>query len=241
MKNVKNKKYGVILAVFGVIGIANAGLILKDSTVTASGSAPYGCGNTLRVGDKLFSDFSICHQSSGCYASKPSYILVQGVTVDGDYGIRVSGSWIAGSCSSLNTVLRYKVSVVPESDQFISGSTLELTSAGVQYGRGEIELNSTIYSNRHPSSLLAELSTYYSSYAGSDRVDSSLFEVGGVEVHKKSVWVETDLSLYSSICSKSYVCGFTQTFQQIPEPASAMMLGLGGLIIAAVARRFGRI
>ena len=191
-----------------------------------------------QVGDKLFSDFSCVPYTSGPEAYPPvcDEIVVTGLDANGDYGITFNASWYAGAGSTVNSTLKFKVLVVPSSDNYIVGSTFRLEGAGVS-GNGFIDAIENIYpieSGLVGTNEAAALNVFKKP-SGNKLVDSSdFYNADGSPAMLKEIWIVKDISM-NGLSGSVHLSSFTQTFHQIPEPASMGMLGSG--IVVAMLRR----
>ena len=198
----------------------------------------------MQVGDKLFSNFSIVSYTSGVLAVVPSAsrIQVSGVYIDGRYGIRFSAPWIAGSEAVVNSMISFKVSVLPESGMYIAGNLFALTASNVGSEGGRISAVETVW-DAEPGSLganrLSSLGLLDAANSGNQKLTGYReFYIDGSPVSVKEIWVTKDITLLGGREGESgvtHLSEFTQTFSQVPEPASAGMLSSG--IILAMLRR----
>lgn len=198
----------------------------------------------MQVGDKLFSNFSVINYTDGVLAVAPSAgsIQVTGVFIDGHYGIRFNAPWIAGSEAIVNSTISFQVSVMPGSDQYISGNTFALTASNVGSAGGLISAVETVWdaepgsAGAHRLSSLGLIDT--AEFSNQLLSDSRGFYVDGESAQLKEIWIKKDITLLGGSEGQSgvtHLSEFTQTFVQIPEPASMGMLGSG--VIIALLRR----
>lgn len=198
----------------------------------------------MQVGDKLFSNFSCVSYTAGALAVAPESgsILVTGVYIDGNYGIRFNAPWLAGQESVVNSTISFQMLVVPGSDMYVSGNLFALAASSVGSQSGLISAVETVWDAEPGSSGANRVSSLglvdMADPANQKLTDYRDFYVGGDAVQLKEIWVRKDITLVGGGAGEfglTHLSEFTQTFAQIPEPASMGMLGSG--IIVAMLRR----
>ncbi len=182
-----------------------------------------GDGASLHAGDKLFTDFSYTPSGN---APTADVILVQGVQIDGNYGLHFFMSPVAGWSASGSQVadgaLDFKVTA--DAGNQIDGVTLSMPGASAT-GTGAVSIVENVF-NQIPGQALAgplmvvSTANYsvLSATAAMDPAQSFLFCF-------KNVIVQGGGNGTASVSD------FYQVFHQIPEPASLSLLVLGGLAI----------
>ncbi len=198
----------------------------------------------MQVGDKLFSNFSCVSYTDGTLAVAPAAgsIQVTGVYIGGNYGIRFNAPWLAGQGSVVNSTISFQVLVVPGSDMYISGNLFALTASSVGSESGLISAVETVW-DAEPGSIGANRVSSLGLVDMADPANQKLtdyrdFYADGNAVQLKEIWVRKDITLLGGGAGEyglTHLSEFTQTFAQIPEPASMGMLGSG--IIVAMLRR----
>ncbi len=198
----------------------------------------------MQVGDKLFSNFSCVNYTDGtlAVAPNPGSIQVTGVYIGGNYGIRFNAPWLAGQGSIVNSTISFQVLVVPGSDMYISGNLFSLTASSVASANGLISAVETVW-DAEPGSVGANRVSSLGLVDMADPANQKLtdyrdFQMGGDDVQLKEIWVRKDITLVGGGAGEfglTHLSEFTQTFAQVPEPASMGMLGSG--IIVAMLRR----
>ena len=191
-------------------------------------------GGFLQVGDKFFDGFT--YSWTGDMPDPSAVTVVAYVNPAGDFGLQFQGAFLdflGGSGS--DALLGFHVTVL-DPDFAITGATLTGNPA-VLGGNGVMSVTETFL----PDNPFATLNIYSISPGTSKLTDSVTF---AQEYH--SLYVQKDILAYSAasnggVPTLSY---FTQTFQQspsinIPEPASAVLLGIAMSGLALVCLRRG--
>ncbi len=198
----------------------------------------------LRVGDKVFSDWSYTDSSqNGGLAPAPGAITVEGVRVlypgqtDWEYGMRFTGNWSAFGKQLADTVLRYKITA--DDPWWIVDNTLWLSVGGAA-DAGQATISETVYKQYPPaddSDLVARKYVYM--YEGKNHILEHI-DFGG---RYKELWVVKDVGVNGGNdppedpIGSAHVSEFYQTFSQIPEPGTLMLLGAGTLLLLRRRRR----
>ena len=234
----KSKKtMRVVLLLLCLVPLARAELFptMSFDEINSSG---------MQVGDKLFSNFSIVNYLDGTLAVAPGadQIQVTGVFIGGNYGIRFNAPWLAGSGSIVNSTIAFQVQVVPESGLYIAGNMFALTASNVGSDGGFISAVETVW-DAEPGSMGANRLSSLGLYDSADPLNRKLsdqrdFLVDGEPASLKQIWVKKDITLLGGGAGQfapTHLSEFTQTFVQVPEPASVGMLGSG--VIVALLRR----
>ncbi len=188
-------------------------------------------GTSITYGDKVFYDFSDISQV-GDLTVPLSDIYVVPVLINGDYGIQFQSALWSLSGADQNYDLSVYFQVTTTSGlPLIEDNTLTV-SGGVQNG-GAFDIEENITDPDYHT--LANSYVYENSIGGSIQ-DHETF--GGlyavIDVDKDFAMSTGDNPL-----GEVSVSHFIQTFSQVPEPSSALFLGLGGLVLACC-RRFTR-
>ena len=188
-------------------------------------------GTSITNGDKVFYDFSDISQV-GTLTVPLSDIYVVPVLINGDYGIQFqSALWsLSGADQSYDLSVYFQVTTT-NGQALIEDNALTVTG-GVDNG-GATYVDEGITDTDYNS--LAS-SYVYINATGQNLQDHETFggDYAVIEVNK-----DFDMSTGDDPLGEVNVSHFIQTFSEVPEPSSALFLGLGGLALACY-RRFTR-
>ena len=202
----------------------------KSQTVTlAYLSTP---GASFTNGDKVFFDFNNISQV-GDLTVPLSQIYVVPYTYNGEYGIQFqSADWsLSGANQSYDLGFNFEVTTT-SGQPLIEDNTLQVVGAVLNGGQTHVGEDVT---DLDENSLASNL--VYINSSGQNLISHQVFPGGPYAV----IDVEKDFSMVtgSDPDSQAFVSHFDQTFSEVPEPSSALFLGLGGLALACY-RRFTR-
>jgi hypothetical protein len=174
-------------------------------------------GETIIVGDKAFTDFSI----SGDFSA--SQVTVTEITEDGNYGIRFGGLFLGGMAGA-DMILGYQVSVT-NSDNLISSANM-LFNGFVGGGTGEASVVEQVFTNTPP--------VFYGQFAVF--VTESTSELSNslpIIPPQSLLTISKDVSVEAVIPALSEISTIDQTFTQVPEPSTLALAaaGLSGLFL----------
>ena len=189
-------------------------------------------GASMTNGDKVFFNFQNISQV-GDLTVPLSSIYVVPITVGGDYGIQFQSSLWSLSGADQNYDLGFDFQVTTTSGQaLITDNTLSVTG-GIDYD-GATHIAETV-TDPNNDSLANKL--VYITPTSQNLVDNEVFPGGPYAV----IDISKDFSMTTGDdpLSQVFVSHFDQTFSEVPEPSSALFLGLGGLALACY-RRFTR-
>ncbi len=207
----------------------------------------------FRVGDKVFSDFFV---STAAQTSET--ILVPGaasINVIGlqtgpmEFGIAFNSAWQVQVGEFLDTALVFKVTA--DTPNLIVGNTLEISGVVNTTERGSLSVSEIVYRDNplvvnNPDILAIKQVFFVGPPNNFDLSDTQPF----VDLNTNQpasepyVWILKDILLTGGAVvpngNNNGVVGLSfvkQTFEQVPEPSSAMLIGLGSL--ALLRRRRG--
>ena len=202
----------------------------------------------IQVGDKLFDEFDVTTaDTQGTVAPGADAIVLTGVQVQGDYGLRFNGGWSAGGQEIADTTILFQVSIVePWLSQgfLIKDNALWITAFGVS-GTGQggiVSVSENVYAlnpRTNPpkppddNMPLANKYVYYRSDTDMELYDSADFGM------LTSMWVLKDVVANGGdlTTGSAHLSEFFQTFSQIPEPGTLGVLVLGAVAVLIRRRR----
>lgn len=200
-----------------------------QGTMTLSALAD---GGSLTNGDKVFSNFANISQIGDLSVSL-SDIYVVPITVDGNLGIRFQSSlWsLTGANSNYDMSVDFQVSTT-DGSALITADTLAVTGGVIGDSATHIAEGATDVLNN-------SLANNYVFINSSGQLLSDTESLLGAPFAVVNISKDFAITTGNDALDQAFVSHFDQTFTQVPEPASAMVLGLGGLVLLGY-RRFTR-
>jgi len=248
------KTLAVVLVTVALPVVASAALIADLQNPVSYTIEEVNNNGGIQVGDKLFSGFVVTTTKTvTATAPEADAIAVTGVQdTNGDLGLRFNGPWVAAAGQFADSTIKFKVEIVdPELSEgwVISDSSLWLTAIGVSSTTdgGIVSVSQSVYDiDPYPGpvdddDLIGDNIVHYIDMTDKDLLDGMDFEdAQGDPVALPEVWVVSDVIANGGLATGTgvaHISEFTQTFSQVPEPATAGLLVLGGLLVLARHRR----
>ncbi len=230
------KILSAIVSRYLVTGVLAGGALLFMASNAMSASvtlADLAAGGSVTNGDKVFFDFSNISQV-GDLTVPLSSIYVVPAEDEGDLGFQFQSALWSLSGANQNYDLGFNFEVKTTDGQpLITDDTLEITGAQLLGGSSHI---AEVISLPDEGGTVGSSLVYFNS--GGAYTEDGTVLVGGpysvIEVAK-----DFAMTTGNNPASQVFVSHFDQTFSQVPEPSSALFLGLGGLALACY-RRFTR-
>jgi hypothetical protein len=188
-------------------------------------------GGSLEFGDKEVSEFALSGiAEGGALPPNPDTMTVQGGrnSVTGDYGLKFNFSWNAASNQTVNTTLSFKVSILPGFDYYIKDVWMDITGVSAN-GTGVVNVGEEVWDVPFftPGVPIALLSCSKQDGDG----DSFLVDYDEF-APVKTIWIHSkDVSITGGTNGAAHLSEFYQFYSQIPEPATLVLLGMGGVWI----------
>jgi len=182
-------------------------------------------GDSIIVGDKLFSDFEAVF-SAGGLATLPAsgdIHIFGSQNTNGDYGIRfnMTGFNVA-SGDSKNATIQFAVTAT-DPNLFINDVSMTLTG-GAAAGSGVASIVEGVFDQKNGAPFLQSGQNLF---VGDSASFDQLFDEDFLTEAAKSIWVVKDIGVAGNQQGIAHISDFTQHFSQVPEPAS-IVLFLGG-------------
>ena len=187
-------------------------------------------GGSLRIGDKVFSDFDFV--ASGLTSFDPSQIRVTASMEDGIYYLTWAGNMSLVSASgpaSADLVLNYRVTatqgLINTIDQLYTGSAQPLGGSFLAVDETVRDSSGRIVANSHLDT--DDLSDPFAEAGDNLNINPAL----------RTVRVTKDISF--GLISRGFITisEVRQSFHQVPEASTAVLLGLGLALVGIVAFR----
>lgn len=228
----------LVVMVLSVVSVAPAAIIVDildptPPTLQELMALPQGQG--YLVGDKLFSDFTWLDSSQGgANPPRPEAINVQGVLVHyphgSEHGLRFTGFWAATGGQLVDTLITFNVTAT--GNDHIIDNTLWMPNGDGSAG-GLAAITETAYDGQ--GGALPGLDQFGREVIGkfvfaSDDAQRRLHHVEYYSAHE-TLQIRKDIGVNGGGTGVAAISEFFQTFSQVPEPSSLLVLVAGAALI----------
>ena len=185
-------------------------------------------GGPITSGDKVFSNFrnyssEVSVTSGTALSVNPADVYVTPYQdTAGDYGLKFTSDAFTATGGTLGFLTEFDYTVTAGAGYLICGNTLTMVASAE---KGSVTVLETAY-EAGTTDLLATKLTYAMQYVTPVLSDTKIYtsNVQAVDVHKN-----ISFAMAGGDNATNTLTEFTQTFCQIPEPATLGFLVLGGL------------
>jgi hypothetical protein len=196
--------------------------------------------NGIYIGGILFDSFSVVTtKSSGSVAPDATEISVTPVQISGSYGMQFDAVWNAAGGGLADSTIEFRATA-PSPSYAFTGNDLWLTAYGIAGTNppGIVAVSENLYASNPatippPKSFVNELAYYRNDSDNQTSVEGSFAPV-------TQMWVIKDVGANGGVgdTGVAHLSQFYQTFTQVPEPSTIVLLGIGGLgLLGYVLRR----
>jgi hypothetical protein len=232
------------LAVVGCANFAAAEIVTEWELVSGvSGTSSVYVGTTsytldainasggIVIGDKLFDSFTMTTlaASSGALIPATSAVSLTPVQINGNYGFKVNGGWLATAGAYLDATFQYHASVLDgyvARGYAISGNTLKMTAFG---GKGVVSITENCYVG-YPG--VPDDAEHY--YLGGGDVEytyngtTDAYDAINFPSVATDVWFTKDILVWGT-SGVTQLSEFYQVLVQVPEPSTFVLMFIAGL------------
>lgn len=223
----------VSLVVLSICTFASGSIVADIGNPVSYTIAEVNAAGGIQVGDKLFSDWRVtATQSQNAIAPGAGEIVVTGIQIGGDYGLRFNGGWFAPAGQLADSTIKFKVSIVdPWLSQgwLIKDNALWMSAFGVfnNMNAGAVSISENVYASDPDLGFSTPIANKFVYYRNDN--DNLLYDEKDF-IALTEIWVIKDVIAYGGggTVGVAHLSEFFQTYSQVPEPATMALLGLGG-------------
>jgi hypothetical protein len=204
----------------------NAGESINLATVINNGLS-------VQIGDKVFGDFAFTYNDFGApdVDLVSSNINVKALANDVGFGLEFQEPLIAVNTKTKDVTFQYTAEVAPEYSNLISDIHLLITGSAGGIGSGTV--NEVVFNDGFNGTQVGQVGAYV---ANPTSVKESSNNIAPVV----KLWVQKDVAVSGHSGGPGSFATITildQTFSQIPEPSTVLLVGLGLLGVVALKRK----
>lgn len=193
--------------------------ILLSSVLQAS-------GENIQIGDKLFDNFQFSYIDTDAIAANnlhASDVVVTALQDQFGYGFSMEMPLTTASNVTKDVVVKFSVLVLDPSKQI---ADVHLDMTGSAHGMGLADVGESVYTNGFGVGTIAHLDV---------SAPGVLSNSVTFATPQTIIYVEKDILVSSGNCNlindNATICKIEQSFSQIPEPSTWLLVGLGLLAI----------
>jgi hypothetical protein len=186
---------------------------------------------SVEIGDKVFGDFSFAYLELGApdVALAASNVNVKALSNDIGFGLEFLEPLIAVNNKSKQITFQYTAMVDPNYSNLISDIHLSIT--GSRGGAGTGTVGEDVFNDSFGGTVVGHLD---------NALGGVLSSATNLDAAVTKVWVSKDVLVYGGFggpTSFATISIIDQTFSQIPEPGTVLLVGLGLLGVVALKRK----
>lgn len=190
----------------------------------------------IKIVDKTFTEWRVTTTAQGNgLAPQAGAISVTAIQISGEYGMRFNGPWSAAPGDLADTTIGFRATA--DDPWLMCDNSLVLAGFGADKG-GLASISENVYgadpTKVLPLTSIANKYVYYVSDTNNKTTDHKEF---GEDL--KDIWVIKDVIVNGSTApgATAHISEFYQTFSQIPEPSTVVLLAVGALLALVHRRR----
>ena len=227
-----------------VVSAIAAALLFSEPTIVTADTTNLNAGETInlttlidnglsvQIGDKVFGDFYWNDTSnSGAPDMAASNVNLRALSNLNDIGFRMEFQLplTAGADENKDFLFEYTAAITNSSNLI---SDIHLSVTGDTGGFGFASLAETAYANGRGAGDVGQLDAFLGALFPPESATSAT----NLNYSVTKLWITKDVVVYGYDDHAS-ISAIEQTFSQIPEPSTALLVGLGLLGVVAVNRQ----
>lgn len=190
-------------------------------------------GLSVEIGDKIFGNFAFTYNDFGASDTDlvSSNINVRALTNNVGFGLEFQEPLIALNTKTKDVTFQYTAMVDPAYANLISDIHLQITGAAGGIGTGIV--NEVVYNDSFGGTQVGQVGAYVAN-------PTSVLESSNDVSPVVKLWIQKDVEVSGNSGGPASFATITildQTFSQIPEPSTVLLVALGLLGVVAMKRR----